>query len=521
MKRIGVVGAGTMGAGIAQAAAHAGLTVRLYDIGREPLEAGLERVRSGLGRLVQRGKLSEQDRDATLARILPTSSLGDFHDVDFVIEAAPEVLELKKRIFAELDETCRPDVVLATNTSSLSVTEIGGMTRRQELVAGMHFFNPVPVMKLVEVIRGARTSAEAARAATELARLLGKTPVQAKDTPGFIVNRIARPFPGEALRILGENVAGVRQIDRVAKLAAGFRMGPFELMDLVGMDINFAVNKSVFQQFFCEPRFRPHPLQAQMVKANLLGRKTGAGWYRYEAEQIVDGPAGPKCYENPGPRVEGIATVFVDQDEAMADLVAAAGYRLVSRSDEADLLVLGALSQPSPRPCSNRALVLIDASCDSVTNVAIRFNLPERVAGYGGTPSIAHRQLVEVAVGIQTETTTWQRAALFFQSLGRDIEVVHDGPALIAPRLIACLVNEAAYALMEGVATVADIDTAMKLGLNYPHGPLEWADSIGPGTVLRILEGLHRDTGEERYRPCPHLRKLTLAGRRFYDSGHG
>jgi 3-hydroxybutyryl-CoA dehydrogenase len=205
----------------------------------------------------------------------------------------------------------------------------------------------------------------------------------------------------------------------------------------------------------------------------------------------------------------------------MANLVASAGYTLVSSSAGADLLVLGPLSQASPRPCSDKALVLIDASCDSVTNAALRFhNMPERVAGYGGTPSVAHRQLVEIAVGFQTETATWQRAALFFQSLGRDIEVVHDGPALIAPRLIACLVNEAAYALMEGVATVADIDTAMKLGLNYPHGPLEWADSIGLGTVLRILVGLQRETGEDRYRPCPHLSKLATANRTFYDSCH-
>ncbi|MDB4897313.1 MAG: 3-hydroxyacyl-CoA dehydrogenase [Firmicutes bacterium] len=510
-----------MGAGIAQTAAHAGLTVRLYDIGPEPLEAGLGRVRAGLDRLVARGKLSGPDRDAALARIHTTSRLSDFHDVDFVIEAAPEVLELKKRIFAELDETCGPNVVLATNTSSLSVTEIGAMTGRQALVAGMHFFNPVPVMKLVEVVSGARTSPEAAERTSELARLLGKTPVQAKDTPGFIVNRIARPFPGEALRILGENVAGIRQIDRAAKLAAGFRMGPFELMDLVGMDINFAVNKSVFEQFFCEPRFRPHPLQAQMVKANLLGRKTGAGWYRYAADQITDGPEGTKFYGKPGPRVAGITTVFVDEDQAMADLVAAAGYTLNRSSDDADVVMLSAWSQPRPVPCRDQALVLVDASCESVTAAASRFDRPEQVAGYGGLPSVADRQLVEIAVGIRTETATWQRAALFFQSLGREIEVIHDGPALIAPRLIACLVNEAAYALMEGVATVADIDTAMKLGLNYPHGPLEWADKIGPGTVLRILEGLHRETGEDRYRPCPHLRKLVTAKRTFYDLCHG
>jgi 3-hydroxybutyryl-CoA dehydrogenase len=517
VQRIGVVGAGTMGAGIAQVTAQAGLQVRLYDIGPGPLEAGLGRIRSSLDRFVQRGKISQAEREAVLGRIVPTSSLADFADADFVIEAVPEVLELKKQIFAELDRVCQPGVVLATNTSSLSVTEIGAMTQRQELVAGMHFFNPVPLMKLVEVVQGARTSPEAAARTTELARELGKTPVQAKDTPGFIVNRIARPFPGEALRVLGENVAGVQQIDRVAKLAGGFRMGPFELMDLVGMDINFAVNKSVFEQFFYEPRFRPHPLQSQMVKANLLGRKTSAGWYRYEGDQPTDGPAGPQFFGKPGPKVEGIETVFVDGDEALAAMVRAAEYRLVRDSSRADLIVAAAGPREMHGEYPENALVLIESSCDTVTIAASRINKPERVVGYGGIPSVADRQLVEIALGFQTESTVVQQAVLFFQSLGRDVELIHDGPGLIAPRIIACLANEAAYALMEEVATVQDIDTALKLGVNYPYGPLEWADRIGPERILRILQGLQSMTGEDRYRPCPYLRKVAEAGLKFYS----
>ncbi|HLN62663.1 MAG TPA: 3-hydroxyacyl-CoA dehydrogenase [Symbiobacteriaceae bacterium] len=516
LKRIGVVGAGTMGAGIAQVAAQAGLAVLLYDIGPGPLEAGLGRIRSSLDRYVQRSKMAPAERDEVLGRIATTSSLSDFGDVDFVVEAAPEVLDLKKTIFSELDRVCRPDVVLATNTSSLSVTEVGALTGRQDRVVGMHFFNPVPLMNLVEVVRGARTGAEAAAATTALALKLGKTPVQAKDTPGFIVNRIARPFPGEALRLLGENVASQQQIDRVARLGAGFRMGPFELMDLVGMDINFAVNRSVFEQFFYEPRFRPHPLQAQMVKANLLGRKTGAGWYRYEGDQAMDGAPGAQFYSNPGPRVEGVETVCVTGDDALAGLVQAAGYTLTDDPGLADIVVGGT----SGRPHKRTALILVEASRTEVTEQAACFEHPAQVVGYGGVPSVADRQLVEIAVGLATAEPAWQRAAAFFHSLGRDTEVIHDGPGLIAPRIIACLANEACFALMEGVASAADIDTAMRLGVNYPHGPLEWADQLGPSSVLAILEGLQAHTGEDRYRPCPLLRKLALAGKRFADLGH-
>ena len=514
LKRIGVVGAGTMGAGIAQVAAQAGLEVLMYDIGQAPLEAGLGRIKSSLDRLVQRGKLAPEARDGALARIFTTSALVNFHDVDFVIEAAPEVLELKKTIFQELDRVCRPDVVLATNTSSLSVTEIGALTNRQALVSGMHFFNPVPLMKLVEVVRGARTSPEAAQLTTELTLKLGKTPVQAKDTPGFIVNRIARPFPGEALRLLGENIAGIRQIDRVAKLAAGFRMGPFELMDLVGMDINLAVNRSVFEQFFYEPRFRPHPLQSQMVKANLLGRKTGAGWYQYEGDQVVDGPQGAEFYGSPGPKPEGIETVYVQGDDALEGLVREAGYTLTDIPLDADLIIL---SGYEPIACRPDALLLVEASATPVTMIAGAEEGAGRIVGYGGIPGLDRRQIVELAVGMRTETAAWQQAARFFQSIGRDVEVIHDGPGLIAPRLIACLVNEAAYALMEGVATAADIDTALRLGVNYPLGPLEWADAIGPDRILEILGGLHRITGDDRYRPCPYLKMLVMAERKFHD----
>jgi 3-hydroxybutyryl-CoA dehydrogenase len=504
-----------MGAGIAQVAARAGLEVLLYDIAPASLEAGLGRIRSSLDRFVQKGRLQLADREAAMGRIVATTQLSDFQAVDMVIEAVPEVLELKLKLFRQLDQICSPDVVLATNTSSLCVTEIAAGTKRQDRVAGMHFFNPVPLMQLVEVVSGFRTSAATVALMTELATALGKTPVQAKDTPGFIVNRVARPFPGEALRLLGDGVAGVEQIDRVARLAAGFRMGPFELMDLVGMDVNLAVNRSVFEQFFGDPRFRPHPLQVQMVKAHLLGRKTGRGWYRYEGDTAVNGPT-PARY-SAGARAPGLAeveSVYVRGDQEMARLVAEAGYPLVGSPAKADVLII---HDGMPHACKDGALILVEASRACTTEIALRFHSPERVVGYGGIPSVAQRHLVEIAPGMRTARASSDEAARFFHSLGRDTEEIHDGPGLIAPRLIACLANEAAYALMEGVATAPDIDTAMRLGVNYPYGPLEWADAIGPDVLLHVLEHLQRQTGDDRYRPCPYLRKVALAGLKFHE----
>jgi len=498
VKRIGVVGAGAMGSGLAQVAAQAGLEVLLYDIAEKPLELALGKIQASLERQVQRGKLSAEERELALGRISTTKTLGDFLDIEFIIEAAPEVMDLKKEIFQKLDHICRPRTIIATNTSSLSVTEIAELTYRPDRVCGLHFFNPVPQMKLVEVVRGTRTSDETISRTTELAELLGKVAVQVKDTPGFVVNRVARPFPGEALRLLGENVASPRQIDRILKLGAGFRMGPFELMDLVGMDINLAVNRSVFEQFFYEPRFRPHPLQAQMIKANRLGRKTGAGWYRYEGDQAVDGPEGTVYSANAAPRPEGLHTVFVSGDDSLTGLARNAGYRVVEDPAAAEL-------------------VLVEASSITTTEAAGQYPKPGVVIGFGGVPTVSARQLVEVAPGLRTDQHAVELATGFFHSLGKDTEVVCDGPGLIAARVIACLVNEAAFALMEGVASVGDIDTAMRLGLNYPYGPLEWGDDIGPEVILAVLDQLHHFTGEDRYRPCPYLRKLVLAGAKFED----
>ncbi|HMA33744.1 MAG TPA: 3-hydroxyacyl-CoA dehydrogenase NAD-binding domain-containing protein [Chloroflexia bacterium] len=414
---IGIVGAGTMGAGIAQVAAQSGHPVVLYDIKPEFVERGFGTIRKSLQGRVDKGKLAAAALDPILDRITPATEREALAPARFVIEAVPENLALKQELFAALDQICSPEAILASNTSSLSITALGAATEWAERVVGMHFFNPAPAMALVEVIAGQRTHPAATAAVVDLARALGKTPVQARDTPGFIVNRVARPFYGEALRLLGEQILPVDEIDRLIQLA-GFRMGPFALMDLIGIDINFAVTESVYAAFFGEPRYRPHPIQRRLVESGMIGRKAGRGFYSYD---------GPTPQPNPQLAIDPTYRALLAQGRLPADL--------------------------------ERALA-------------------------------AQLQQAGAAAAIGTEPLA----------------------PYVVGRVVCGIINEAAFALGEGVATAADIDTAMTLGVNYPHGPLAWARQLGLPLVVQVLDHLYAFYHEERYRVAPLLRQLSAPG---------
>jgi 3-hydroxybutyryl-CoA dehydrogenase len=465
-ERIGVAGAGTMGAGIAQLACLGGFRTLLHDPDPEALAGGEQRLRAELLKGADRGHWSQSEAEAGSARLLAAPELADLADCQLVIEAAPESLELKQRLFRALADTCGPETILATNTSSLSVTAIAAAAEHPERSCGMHFFNPPTRMRLVEVVTGEETSEETINVALDVARQMKREPVRAGDAIGFIGNRVNRPFSLEALRLLGDGIAPYDQVDRIVRIGGGYRMGPFELMDLVGIDVNFAVAKSFWEQSFGEPRWRPHPLQARMVAAGHLGRKSGRGWYEYG-----QGPHRPD-----DPKLE---PVEAETSEVGADgSIDGEGFRAV--------------------PLERGSLAGLGAT-DAI--------------GYVALPDLASAKAVELVLGPHAPTEALSAAGRHFAGLGKHVEcVTGDAPGLVLGRIVGQLVNEAHFVAGAGIGEPADIDTAMRLGFNHPRGPFEWAAAIGPSRVADILDALHRELGEERYRVAPSLRAAAAAG---------
>ncbi len=389
-----------MGSGIAQLACRSGARTLLHDPIPDALQRGLERARDGLQKEAAKGRLTQEEAQAGIERLEAVDDLAAFAPCELVIEAVPERLDLKHDLYRQLSEIVSEECVLATNTSSLLVTAIAAGARSPERVVGMHFFNPAPLMRLLEVVAGEQSSEQALALAHETGEAMGKTVIRAHDGPGFLVNRCNRPFGLEALRLLQERIADIETIDRIVRMEGGFRMGPFELMDLVGVDTGLEISKSFYEQSFGEPRWRPSPIAARYVAAGLHGRKSGRGYYDYSSDP----------------------------------------YR-----------------PPDPDPPAG------DAADAKVRPAA------------GG----------------------------------------------VLERIVCQVINECAFALGEGVGSAEDIDTGMVLGLNYPRGPLAWADEIGLDHVLGVLDGLWEEYREERYRPAPALLRLAAAGRLGRASGGG
>jgi 3-hydroxybutyryl-CoA dehydrogenase len=511
-----------MGAGIAEVACLGGYETRLYDPIEEALEAGIARVRRGLDRSVERGRLSREDADAALARLSPAPALADLAECGLVIEAAPERLELKRDLFAELSAACGPDTVLATNTSSLPVTALASAAARPENVVGMHFFNPVPAMKLLEVVAGEQSSRKALELARGAGKRFGKRVIIARDGPGFLANRCARPFGMEALKLLTERIAGHATIDRIVRMGGGFRMGPFELADLVGIDVGFEVSKSFWEQSFHEPRWRPSMVQARMVQAGRFGRKAGRGYYDYGGDAHRDEDPSPPAPGGSGlVAIEGDGRLADDLREAAED----AGYdvRFTDEFEEGqiDILVDAAVGRspldPMPDPESADTLVCILCVDGSLAELDLRGT----AIGFHALPPFGDTGVVEMTWSADASEANAMRADAFFRSLGKHVERVHDAPGLVLGRIVCQLVNEAAFAVTEGVGSAQDVDVAMRDGYNWPRGPLEWADEIELDHVLATLDALHEDLREERYRAAPLLRHMVAQGRMGRSTGEG
>jgi 3-hydroxybutyryl-CoA dehydrogenase len=497
---LGVVGAGTMGAGIAQLGCAAGMTVLLHDPVEAALEQGMERVRSGLGKWIEKGRVGQ----GSLELLRPAASLEDLSGCELVIEAAPERADLKRELFASLSRVCGPETVLATNTSSIPVTSLAEAAERPENVVGMHFFNPPPLMKLLEAIRADQTGERALAVARAAGEAMGKQVILAADGPGFLVNRCGRPFNGEALRLLQEGVASHDQIDRICRMGGGFRMGPFELMDLVGVDVGYAVAKSFTELSFGEPRWKPSPIQARMVDAGRLGRKAGRGYYDYTGEGAYR-PEDPEPADSSGPATLVAILGDCPLADGLRERARSAGYEL-REGGPAELVVHAGLD-PAASPPGGAPLLLLCAG----SSLAARGE-PGAI-GFHLLPPLDQCRLVELTRLPTAQPFAAEAAEDFFRRLGFVAEWVEDAPGLVLGRIVSQLVNEAFFAVGEGVGSEEDVDAGLTLGLNHPRGPFAWCDAIGIQHLCTTLDALWRERREERYRVAPLLqRRAMLAG---------
>ena len=487
---LAIVGTGVMGRGIAQVAAQAGVTALLYDNRPGAAPQARSHVVEQLARLVDKGRVDSEAARRAESKLVVCDSLQGLSSCHAVIEAIAEDLEAKRELFRALETVVREDCFLATNTSSLSVTAIASACRRPARVGGFHFFNPVPLMKVVEIVDGQLTAPAFGDFFGALATRFGHKPVRAKDTPGFIVNHAGRAYGTEALRIVGEGVAEVHEIDRILTNCAGFRMGPFELLDLTGLDVSHPVMESIYHQYYEEPRFRPSPLAARRVAAGLFGRKSGRGFYGYEGgkkEEIPEEPA-------PSARPAG---VWVSREGLHAKLT-----ELLRR--------LGAHIDRGVRPAA-QSLCLVAPLGGDATSAAIDEELdPTRTLAVDCLFSFERRRTLMTT----PLTTPAMRAAAYglLSSDGVPVTVIRDSPGFVAQRVVAQIVNIACDIAQQRIASPADIDAAVTLGLGYPQGPLAWGDAIGARTILAILEALLAFYGDPRYRASPWLKRRALLG---------
>jgi 3-hydroxybutyryl-CoA dehydrogenase len=488
---LGIVGTGLMGRGIAQIAVQGGIRVLLHDARPGAAAEAREAIRQTLATLAAKGRIAAADADAAGGRLGVADSLSEFAGCHAVVEAIVEQLDAKRALFRQLEDVVGEACILATNTSSLSVTAIAAGCRLPGRVGGFHFFSPVPLMKIVEVIDGALGEAWVGEALTVLARRIGHTPVRAQDTPGFIVNHAGRGFGTEALRIVGEGIAGFADVDRVLREAAGFRMGPFELLDLTGLDVSHPVMESIYDQYYQEPRFRPSPITRQRLAAGLLGRKSGRGFYVYRDRRVEMPPEDRPPAPAPIP-------VWVSRRTADAAARVAA---LVER--------LGATLDCGEAPAVDSLCLVLPLGEDATTAALAEGLDPTRTLALDSLALDGRRTLMRTPL---TRREMRDAAWALLAADGTPVTLINDSAGFVAQRVLATIVNIGCDIAQQRIATPADIDRAVTLGLGYPKGPLAMGDALGARTVLAILDAMHAFYRDPRYRPSPWLTRRARLG---------
>ena len=491
---VGVVGVGAMGQGIAQMAAQAGAQVFLFDMQAPAVEKAVQAIQLQWQKMLEKGRISSDTCAAYSARLQACVSLDQLSACTLVIEAIVENLAVKKELFAQLEGLVPSTTVLATNTSSLSVTAIAAQLKHPQRFAGYHFFNPVPLMKVVEVVSGLKTDSEVCVKLDAFTRDMGHTPVRTRDTPGFIVNHAGRGYGTEALRIVGESVSDFATIDRILKDQVGFKLGPFELMDLTALDVSHPVMESIYQQYYEEPRFRPSIITAQRLAAGVLGRKTSEGFYSY-----VDGKAQVPL-DTPAPQVPEMPPVWVSP-------------RAARRPELLQLIKsLDARIETGAQP-SEQALILVAPLGFDVTTVAAVDRLdPHRTLGLDLLFSDTQTKRRVLASNPATRPDMRQAAHALFARDGKPVSLIRDSAGFVTQRVVAHIVNIASDICQQGICTPPDLETAVQLGLGYPMGPLAMGDHCGPASILEVLFNMQTVYGDPRYRPSPWLRRRGALG---------
>ena len=491
---VGVVGTGAMGQGIAQIAVQAGSRVKLFDLQPEAVAKASKNIQHQWDKLLEKNRFTAEQVAQFKANLQSASQLSDLSDCDLVIEAIVERLDVKKSFFAELEQLVRPTAVLVTNTSSLSVTAIASALKRPDQFAGYHFFNPVPLMKVVEVIAGLKTNPSICTALGDYAKQMGHMAVVAQDTPGFIVNHAGRGYGTEALRIVSEGIADFATLDRILKDQAGFKLGPFELMDLTALDVSHPVMESIYQQYYEEPRYRPSVITAQRLAGGMLGKKVSDGFYKYE-NGIAQIPA-----ESPVPEVHEMPPVWVST-------------RAARRAELLQLLKsLGAKIETAASPSAQAFSIVAPLGFD-ITTVAIVERLdPSRTIGIDFLIDDKLTKRRVLATNPATRVDMREAAHALFARDGKAVSVIRDSGGFVTQRVIANIVNIACDICQQGICSPQDLETAVTLGLGYPMGPLAMGDLYGPTEILEVLFNVQTVYGDPRYRPSPWLRRRGAIG---------
>ena len=578
IKKVGVVGCGTMGSGICEVVARAGIDVVFSEVTEEAIAAGHERISRSVERAVERGKLERSDADALLGRIASTNTLGGLSDCDLVFEAVPEKLELKKQTFAELDGILREDALLATNTSSLPVIDMAVATNRPSRVIGFHFFNPAQVMKLVELVHTVATDEDVIETAKGFAEKLGKTAVPCRDRAGFIANLLLFPYLNAAVRMYDGGFASREDIDAAMQLGCGHPMGPLSLLDLIGLDSSYEICEALWRQFRAD-QDAPAPLLKQFLVAGYLGRKTGRGFYSYEnpeSSKVVDGiPAEAGIASSDIETVGVVGTGLMAS--GIAEVAAKAGNEVILRgrseasikkakgaikksldkavsrgkleqekADEIlarvtttlefddlaevdvvveavaeDLDIKRAVFEELDRSVKPGAILATTTSSLSVVDLASVTGRPDQVIGLHFFNPAPVMKLVEVVRTVATSGEVEKRSLSWIRALRKHPVRCRDRAGFIVNFLLFPYLNDAVHMHEQGYGTVEDIDAAMKLGCGHPMGPFQLMDVVGLDVTYAILNSLHEEFRERRYAPAPLLEHMVRAGYIGRKSGRG